>query len=526
MFLTLLDRIGEWNPQLFREIKGRFTRRNFLIAVVASLIVQLLLFGAFGESHCLRQVGSECAEFYWEVKWQFLFRTFNWLLPTILLIGGVHMLIVDVTREERRGTLNFIRLSPQSSQNILSGKMLGVPALIYLGVALAVPLHFVAGLAAKVPFSWLLGIYTLWGAGCGLCYTAGLLIAALGDSQSSEMSKAGAGCVLVFFFGSTYISAIDFSFDWSKFSYNVFDGWKWFFFPLGKNPLLAWGFVMITVCTASYWFWQAVNRRFRNSNATLLSKSQSYWLVAGVEIWLLGWFWPELGSTYARSSVFYELGFVAAVNLCLFLILMAALSPHRQTLQDWARYRHQNNHALRSQNPEEMLDSGAKLRSPLVRDLMWGEKSPAPLAIALNLAIAILIWLPWVLLWPAGTPKLQAIAGLVLNSSLILIYAFIVQLVLFAKAKRRGWLAVSAVNLTLGLPPILLALLSINPNSVPVLWLFSVFPWVALQNAAIGAILLAFLAQCSVLGLLNLQLTRKLQQAGASNSKALLPGSH
>ncbi len=526
MFLTLLDRIGEWNPQLFREIKGRFTRRNVLIAVAASLIVQLLLFGAFGESHCIRYVGSECAEFYWEVKWQFLFRTLNWLLPTSLLVGGVHTLIMDVTREERRGTLNFIRLSPQSSQNILSGKVLGVPALIYLGVALTLPLHCWAGLAAKVPLSWLLGVYALWGAGCYLCYTAGLLIAALGDSQSPEMSKAGAGSILAFFFGSMYISAIELSFDWSKLAYNAFDGWKWFFFPLGKNPLFAWGFVMVTVCTASYWFWQVVNRRFRNSSATLLSKSQSYWLVAGVEIWLLGWFWPELGSTYARNSVFYELGFVAGVNLCLFMILIAALSPHRQTLQDWARYRHQNNPALRSQNPEEMLDSGAKLRSPLVQDLIWGEKSPAPVAIALNLAIAILIWLPWVLLWPAGTPKLQAIAGLVLNSSLILIYALIAQVILLAKAKRRGLLAVNAVLMTLGLPPFLLAVSSIYPNSVPVLWLFSVFPWIALKNAPIVAISLAFLAQCSVLGLLNLQLTRKLQQAGESNSKALLAGSN
>ncbi|NER20976.1 MAG: hypothetical protein F6J86_16680 [Symploca sp. SIO1B1] len=34
---SLLDKLGDWNPQLFREIKGRLKPRNILIAVAISL---------------------------------------------------------------------------------------------------------------------------------------------------------------------------------------------------------------------------------------------------------------------------------------------------------------------------------------------------------------------------------------------------------------------------------------------------------------------------------------------------------
>jgi len=42
--MNLLDRIGDWNPQLLREIKGRLKFRNIAIAAVTSLVGQLLLF--------------------------------------------------------------------------------------------------------------------------------------------------------------------------------------------------------------------------------------------------------------------------------------------------------------------------------------------------------------------------------------------------------------------------------------------------------------------------------------------------
>jgi len=47
MALNLVNQLGEWNPQLFREIKGRLKPRNILIAVAMSFLGQLLLLMAF-----------------------------------------------------------------------------------------------------------------------------------------------------------------------------------------------------------------------------------------------------------------------------------------------------------------------------------------------------------------------------------------------------------------------------------------------------------------------------------------------
>ncbi len=63
MLVNFIDRVGEWNPQLFRELKGRLKPFNVLFAVVSSLLLQLVVF-LFqlreypGEEYSLR--GSYC----------------------------------------------------------------------------------------------------------------------------------------------------------------------------------------------------------------------------------------------------------------------------------------------------------------------------------------------------------------------------------------------------------------------------------------------------------------------------------
>ena len=38
MLVTYIDKIGDWNPQLIRELKGRFKVRNLSIAAVLLLV--------------------------------------------------------------------------------------------------------------------------------------------------------------------------------------------------------------------------------------------------------------------------------------------------------------------------------------------------------------------------------------------------------------------------------------------------------------------------------------------------------
>jgi hypothetical protein len=43
MLLNLYDRIGDWNPQLLRELRSRLNLSNLGIAVAISLVTQLLV---------------------------------------------------------------------------------------------------------------------------------------------------------------------------------------------------------------------------------------------------------------------------------------------------------------------------------------------------------------------------------------------------------------------------------------------------------------------------------------------------
>ena len=45
--LDWLDPLGDWNPQLLRELKGRLKPRNLILAGVLSLLGQFLLFMSF-----------------------------------------------------------------------------------------------------------------------------------------------------------------------------------------------------------------------------------------------------------------------------------------------------------------------------------------------------------------------------------------------------------------------------------------------------------------------------------------------
>lgn len=511
MGLTRLNQLGEWNPQLFRELKGQLKRRNLLIMVASSIVSQFLILivsSQFSE--------DEMAQLTWDIQWQMVFRVLNWMLPLLLLFCGVYQLISDLGKEEHRGTLNFIRLSPQSSQSILMGKVLGVPALFYLGIALAIPLHLVSGLAGGVPLLWILGIYTLWMAGCCLCYSAALLIAVLNHAPIVVQAQAWAGSLLAGLFGLFYIGVIDNSFDWYQ-SNSGLGSWQWFLLPLGQEPVLAYAWMLISVSVGTYWIWQAVNRLFRNPNTTLWSKSQSYWLVGSFQAWLLGSVLPEVNSVSSDNRLFLGCTFLFILNPIAFLILNAALSPHRQALQDWSRYRRENRST-----------SKGFLNHALMQDLIWGEKSPALLAIAINLLITATIWVPWFFLWPHEVwhdnfhQLQQALLGLLLTMNLILIYAAFVEVTLYMKKSQQALWITGIFGALIILSLFSWGVLRIEPLKImSFLFLFSPLPALALLNTSGTTIFLGLLAQLSVLGLLILQLTRQLKKVGESASKAL-----
>lgn len=562
------NRLGEWNPQLFREIKGRFKPRNISIAVATSLVGQLLVLMSFASqlpvvddrlvqktiySRYCTGVRQEYSSLFtcisddlvglainWQLWWKEVFAWLSIISVFTLLLVGVYMLISDLSKEEQRGTLNFIRLSPQSSQTILVGKMLGVPALLYLVGLLALPLHLVSGLAGQISLGVILGFYGVLAASCLLFYSLALLFGlAIAHRLGGFQAWLGSGVVLMFLWVTTAMTLnsgniiTGYPADWVTLfspvvlldylqlgtnflsntpSYDL-QHLKWYYLPVGESVWSAIGFMLLNYGVWTYWIWQGLKRCFHNPTATLLSKQQSYWLTATFEAVILGFALNPVVESWRSYSkgLFENFQMLLVFNLMLFLCLIVTLSPHRQAMQDWARYRHQ----MRSSRKHGILS-----------DWVWGEKSPSVVAIAFNLAIASVTLLTWIVFWPENEYLIPALWGLFLNCSVIFVYAALAQLMLFMKAQKRvAWAAVTVGSLVI-LPPVMLGLLSISTTKSEhaLAWMFSAFPWAAVENATGMSVFLAIIGQSLVTGLLTIQLTRQLQKAGESSTKALLSG--
>ncbi|RMG10619.1 MAG: ABC transporter permease [Cyanobacteria bacterium J055] len=524
----IIDRIGNWNPQLFRELKGRLTGRNLAIATTLSLLGQLIFGWVFysrlplppdieklGEipnnDYCtgsLHGGAFDCVPDglgYWQINWSFFWwHVAAWsgvAIIVMLVVGGVYLLVGDLAKEQQRGTLNFIRLSPQSSESILIGKILGVPILVYLAAALVLPLHFGSAIAAGVSIDTILRFYGLTLAGCAFLYNVALLLGFLGGS-------AWLACLVVGLcqFPSIGLFRLMFPTDLRGLpAYPSLPELQWFYLPLGEQIELLHVFAFCSFAIGTFWLWQAVNRRFRDPNATISSKRQSYLAMACVQVFFVGFILVK-----GNIDEFSVLSGFSVFNLLVFLIGIAALTPQRAAVQEWARYRH-----LHPQGRSEL------------REWILGEKSPALVAIAINLAITAIVWMPAILMLPAKSLAI-AIVGLLAAAILIWIYAAIVQVLLLLKTKKRAFIAVGAVLGAIVLPPICAFVFAIRFSELAIgsheLWSFVIFG-VGLAQAeslAMSTILLGFLGQVCAMGTLSWQLRRITRKLGASDTQVLL----
>jgi hypothetical protein len=606
MMVNLADKIGDWNPQLLRELKGRGKILHIAIAVVTSLALQLVVFlyqlREFpGDRYSL--IGSYCSlskgyqnqqnnlyrqqdllyqqlsnakknitanagliknleaqtkqvstklhdlqnylannfcphheinlQLWWRDHYEYIFLSFSVIFIFTLLVAGTYLLINDLAKEENRGTLNFIRLSPQSASSILTGKILGVPFLIYLFTLAAIPLHLWAGRSANIASSYIFSYYLVLIGSCIFFYSAALLFGLFTRFFSGFQPWLGSGAVLLLLIitmlmassTSAYINnpiaSLRLFSPWDITNYlfpnllrvykgSTLQGFQFFHLPLGKNVVSIVGWHLLNYGLASYWVWQALKRRFHNQDATILSKGQSYAFMVYCQVIITGLTIHDI----TKQEVIATVSDLIILNLLLVLSLIFVLSPHRQSIQDWARYRHQNsahNQHVRSRS--------------LWQSLIWDEKSPAIIAIAINLAIVATPLLFWILLNKMGEiGQFKVFLGLVLFITMMMIYATIAQLMLLMKTPKRSAWAMGSVAAAIVILPMVLQFLDIRHAENPALWLFSAFPWTAVQYATNTTIFTAVFCEFMAVVLLNFQLTKQVKLAGESSTKALLSG--
>ncbi|RMH73362.1 MAG: hypothetical protein D6680_16915 [Cyanobacteria bacterium J007] len=354
---SVIDRLGDLNPQLLRELKGRLQRRHLIAVGVLSGFVQLVLY-RFND-------------------WLSLVQSLYWLEAIALFILGSYLIHQDIAKEESRGTLYFLRLSPQSSRCFYWGKLLGVPILLYWAIALAVPLQLLAQIKAGIPLIWLLSIAWIFALGCGFLYTMALLMPLNAKTPTNPLGTL----TLSGFVGILYAFFIFRAFDWPELTYGGYPQ-TWFNLPVGSNPYLGFLTVTLHVGLLARGLGWVFDRRFRNSRPQLhFSQGQVIAVQTIFQLWFLGWNWHALNGIDVSQTEFADsiaqVGFMAA---CLILAL-ATLS-----VSSWSSSR-----------------------------LSWWQ------LVRKQSAIVAIVWLPWFALYPiAAILKLQSLLALLSNINLVL----------------------------------------------------------------------------------------------------------
>lgn len=574
MLTTSLDRLGDWNPQLFRELKGRLTQKNMAIVAAIAIISQcflLLIFGGnvptkidpltpthsqfnryctaspppdlypnshYSNPYCITDLLGHWV-INWQLWWLDIFNTLSVIGIFVLLVAGTYLLINDLSKEESRGTLDFIRLSPQSANKVLLGKIWGVPCLVYFLGFLTVPLHLIAGFQAHIPISLIFAFYGMLLASCAFFFNLALLFGLMNSGLGGFQPFLGSGAVLFFLFvmtGITFSSGnLIFSnpFDWViifypgtilsylaqstflptetiDFDYENIQNLLWYGQALWHNAWLGISFSLLNYGLWTYWISQSLQRRFHNPTATWLSKSNSYWLSGTFILVVSGFVFQIIPNPHFKYDIFENFAILQMFILAFVLLLIAALSPHRQTLQDWARYRHHNEHN----------------RHSIIQDLLLGERSPSTVAIAVNLGIIFLYLIPAIVIAPLGNTRFWLLLGLFLGLNMVLMAGLFVQRILLLKTSKRKLLAALVVSSFIILPPICLGILGLAPNKVVAPWFFTFFPLTILEYGAkiatVFTVVFSILGQYLIITLAGLELKKQLEKVGESQIKTLL----
>ncbi|MEL7038925.1 MAG: hypothetical protein AAFO04_25450 [Cyanobacteria bacterium J06592_8] len=513
---TLLNPIRELNPQLLRELKGRLNLRSLTTAIVLSLISQFVIF---------QLVIVESVKYTW-------FNVFTLLslssMAAVLAIG-TYMLIRDLDEEERRGTLNFLRLTPQSATRIFIGKLLGVPCLLYLAVALALPLQLGVGLLGGLNILEILGFDFLLIMRCAVVLSIAILIGLIRGNLFGLKPWIASAVVLMTLFTFTMIfpHAPNLKNGWDIMKlispsallpyflseipqHRVFDNQadyyieelqklRWFYLPIGATVFHLSLFYLANYVVGLRLIWHGIQRLFHNPTATIISKRLSYWMTACLTILCLGF--------SVQNFKFLDYQVLSSQIILLFLILVPILIPHRSTVQDWLQY-----------TPGKFTK-----KANLISDLIWGEKSPAVVAIAINLGIAS-VPISFFALFSNDSwgNKSTVVFGLLLNASFILVCASIGQLMLLMKNRRRTLGTTIVLSAIVIAPPLVSNVLGFYLYSNPEIFMFSAFSFLGVEYASLSITLISLVSQTLLLAVLNQQLTRKLKVMSQSTSKLSL----
>jgi hypothetical protein len=491
-----IDSVGDWNPQLFRELKGRLSGNTLIFTLIGSVAIQL----GFG----LLVVDG---------KFQVGFEILNWLLPIVLMMGAIYTLVSDISKEEKAGTLNFIRLSPQSARDIFIGKILGVPILVYLTVLLWLPQHLVLAIASGANLGLMLAWYSTIGITTYFCLSIATLYAIAGGRFAIVLSLVllqPIGAIVSLY--NYYLNSAIGNATWLTAAVNPI---QWFYLPIANNIWLFYGFINLAFLSICHWIWVMLDRYYINPKSTSFTKQQSYWLTLTAQIWLFGLALPMLThySDNTPDAVFSELMIFSGVGNFLIFISIPLIIPSKQAMQDWSRYK--RSHVTSTQKHWWKRD--------IVQDLLWHDRSPSVVAMAVNLTIPAIIYSVCAIVFLHDLGLLAKLTiSIAISTILTLICTVIANLLSLRSSNTKQGGVLSLLGLVVFLPlggSVLAMMYPLTKQFGTNLLLFS--PMFSLGILQLSSLEICFdiIGQLAILAGCTKLLQGKLQKLGASESQ-------
>lgn len=510
---------------------------------------------------CLLTADGSAYRVNWQAWHWNVFLAMGSTLATVAVGLGSFLLISNLGQEGQRGTLALVQLSPRSGVSVLLGQLLGVPIWIYLSLVLALPMQLYLGIQAGLGLLPLV-IFCAVAALRGTVFFSGAMVLGLLAPKLARF--------LAFLVSSGFAMAELLMLQMGGYSLQPSMSWVAFFTPLftlgdlARLDLSNSGSSRSSDLMLNYWvtwflghgvgrlsylvlmvalglgltmgLWQLMLRRYANGQQSLMARSSSYWLTGTVWGLVLGY--NVLLSGGFRYSYVDLTPLVPIAALVLVGLAIAITPPSRQTLQDWARFRHQRS------RPTPATPVGR--RSSLWRELIWADNSPPAVTLSLHallIAGLTLVWIGWVVIsqgdgaTPLSNPPsgyswlmrfrwLNDVFSVISLLAMAIIYGLVGQLIYLSPLKRSATWALAVVLVGMALQVVVvthgyawLYSLGIEP-SVSELLLGAFSSWQFLESWP--TFILSCVVQGTAIAALGTLHWQQVKRIGQSNTQALL----
>jgi ABC-2 family transporter protein len=437
-WVWIVETIGDWNPQLLRELKSRVNWLNLIVTGLCSIGLQasflayrstLLPARRVTDSwvyhqYCQQHSNPGCAVdalgnllIDWPEWWAHVAMG-SGLVFVLMATVGAYFVASSFRQERELGTLDFLRLVPRKSATVLVGKLVGVPVLVYFAALCTLPLQLyairAAGISTLTVVAWDLAMVGL----TMMCYLSATIVTLRANVLpilSAIVTSISSGLLVPIclrWYGRYDRSTL-----------------QWYGIYL-DNHLPT--FLVLSALTGLgiYWLYQALVRSYQQPSSPILSRTQSYWWSLTYHLFLLGFCvvrkLPDrayfVGGT-SDAKFAHRLAFDLSLNannsgssdeglygnlppmfwsLLLFWLLLtiALMLPKVRSMTAWAQEQ--------------------QFKPNWWQPMLWHDRSPAIFAALINVGIAIVVWsIPVALSFPISRSSLVA---WLLSSIILLIF--------------------------------------------------------------------------------------------------------